>query len=48
MQTNRTTADTPVTERDEIKPAKSESVYKRPAAVPEMWAVTQKDGRCRI
>ncbi len=41
---NRMTPATPVTNRDEIKPASSGFVYKRPAAVLRMFAVTENDG----
>lgn len=48
MQANRMTPATPVPNRDEINMAKQGVLYKHRAAVCQMFAVTQKDGRCRI
>lgn len=44
MNANRMTPATPVPNRDEIKTAISVFVYKRPAAVLRMLAVTENDG----
>jgi len=35
----------PVTQRNEIKSAGGDVVYKRRTAVCQMWAVTKRDGR---